>query len=294
MPRARNIKPAIMDNEELAELPMSARLLFIYLWMLADRDGRLEDRPKRIAAQALPYDRDVDVDQALDDLQAFGFIVRYSVDGLRCIQVINFEKHQHPHVKEKGSDLPPYVPEIKQEYELQEQAPDKPCASTVQAPEKHHESPSDILIPDSLIPDVLIPDTLIHGNGALPSVSIGHVSDCAEPCLPVLRIVGHTETPFDRFWQAYPRKTSKDEAKKAFAKIRVDVDLLITDVQERLRSGHWSISEKRYIPHPSTYLNQKRWQDEIVPGHKAMDAQSVADRTNKLIQEMDQLGEDIF
>ena len=60
MARARNIKPAIMDNDDLAELAPLTRLLFVYLWMLADREGRLEDRPKRIAAQALPFDRNVD------------------------------------------------------------------------------------------------------------------------------------------------------------------------------------------------------------------------------------------
>ena len=51
-----------MENEELADLDPIARLLFIYLWMLADREGRLEDRPKRIAGRALPYDREADVD----------------------------------------------------------------------------------------------------------------------------------------------------------------------------------------------------------------------------------------
>lgn len=106
MARARNIKPSIMDNEELAELAPLARLLFVYLWMLADREGRLEDRPKRIAAQALPYDRTADVGAMLDDLQSAGFIVRYVVDGVACIEVVSFTKHQNPHVREADSSLP--------------------------------------------------------------------------------------------------------------------------------------------------------------------------------------------
>jgi hypothetical protein len=71
--------------------------------------------------------------------------------------------------------------------------------------------------------------------------------------------------PCEVFWSAYPRKTSKQEAKKAFKKARVSPDFLVSDIEERLRTGHWSDSEKAYIPHPSTYLNQKRWEDEIVP-----------------------------
>lgn len=106
MARSRNIKPSIMVNEELAELEPMTRLLFIYLWMLADRQGRLEDKPKRIAAQALPYDRDADVVAMLEALQTMGFISRYSVDGLPCIQITAFHKHQSPHVREIDSVLP--------------------------------------------------------------------------------------------------------------------------------------------------------------------------------------------
>jgi len=96
-----------MDNEELAELPFHARLLFIYMWMLADREGRLEDRPKRIGAQAFPYDREVNPDETLTLLQRGGFIDRYMVDGVACIQINGFTKHQTPHHKETASELPP-------------------------------------------------------------------------------------------------------------------------------------------------------------------------------------------
>ena len=54
--RARNIKPGFFKNDTLAELEFAARLLFIGLWGLADRAGRLEDRPKKIKAEVFPYD----------------------------------------------------------------------------------------------------------------------------------------------------------------------------------------------------------------------------------------------
>lgn len=106
MARSRNIKPSIMENEDLAELDPIARLLFIYLWMLADREGRLEDRPKRIAGRALPYDREVDVDDLLNQLAGAGFITRYVLGSLGIIQINNFAKHQSPHVRETASELP--------------------------------------------------------------------------------------------------------------------------------------------------------------------------------------------
>ena len=47
MARSRNIKPSFFMNEDIIELPYEARLLFIGLWTLADREGRLENRPKK-------------------------------------------------------------------------------------------------------------------------------------------------------------------------------------------------------------------------------------------------------
>lgn len=105
MARARNIKPSIMDNEELAALPALTRLLFIYMWMLADRDGRLEDRPSRIKKQALGYD-DGNADLMLNELAKAGFIERYEVEGAKVIQILAFNKHQTPHVREAASELP--------------------------------------------------------------------------------------------------------------------------------------------------------------------------------------------
>lgn len=124
MARARNIKPGFFMNEDLAEIDTMGRLLFIGLWTIADRDGRLEDRPKRIKGQLFPYDN-CDTDALLNDLQEWGFIRRYDgqrVTGepVKIIQVINFSKHQNPHINEKKSELLPYnaptpTPEIKKE-----------------------------------------------------------------------------------------------------------------------------------------------------------------------------------
>ncbi len=103
--RARNVKPGFFRNEDLVEIDPMGRLLFIGLWMMADREGRLEDRPRRIKMEVFPGDN-CDVDALLDDLQHWGFIVRYEVDGSRFIQVVNFLKHQNPNPKEVASVIP--------------------------------------------------------------------------------------------------------------------------------------------------------------------------------------------
>ena len=103
--RARNLKPSFFKNEDLALLHPLARLLFEGLWCMADRSGRLEDRPARIKAEVLPYD-ECDVEAFLWDLHEAGFIVRYEADARRYIQVVSAEVHFYPHIREPQSTIP--------------------------------------------------------------------------------------------------------------------------------------------------------------------------------------------
>jgi hypothetical protein len=169
MSRARNIKPGFFKNEDLAECSAWARLCFIGLWTLADREGRLEDRAKRIKAELFAYDS-VEVEPLLADLAARGFILRFKDGaGLGIIQVIEFAKHQSPHFKEAKSVLasPQSLGLLKQQYE--DEASGKPQASTgFDADESVMDDPP--AAPDSLIVDSLIPDSLIVGKGRAPVV----------------------------------------------------------------------------------------------------------------------------
>src|SRR5579859_5296088 len=98
MARTRNLKMGLYRNELLAELPFEGRLLFAGLPLIADRAGRLEDRPKRIKADLFPFD-DVKVDDLLADLAERAFITRYQVEAVAVIQINKFLEHQSPHPK---------------------------------------------------------------------------------------------------------------------------------------------------------------------------------------------------
>ena len=70
---------------------------------------------------------------------------------------------------------------------------------------------------------------------------------------------------FDDFWKTYPRKAAKVAARKAWDKLKPNDDTLqaiLKDIQRR-RDGAWKDAEERFIPHPATYLNQRRWEDEV-------------------------------
>lgn len=103
--RARNLKPGFFKNELLAECEPLARILFSGLWCMADREGRLECRPKRIKAELLPYDN-CDVLKLLDQLRAGGFIVVYKYEAKYFLEIPTFTEHQNCHVKESASTIP--------------------------------------------------------------------------------------------------------------------------------------------------------------------------------------------
>lgn len=174
MARARNIKPAFFSNEYLAELSFATRLLFIGLWTEADREGRLEDRPKRLKMSLFPAD-DVDVEPMIADLARLGFIRRYESDGIKVIEIINWKKHQNPHNTEKGSTLPAFnnSQDLKVNGEL-----------TVKQPLNNESGTVDkLLIPDSLIPDSLIPPNALAAARAEKSAQVSakkHVDEFFE------------------------------------------------------------------------------------------------------------------
>lgn len=105
--RARNIKPGFWENEVLGRASHTDRLLFIGLWCLADRDGKLEDREDKIRHLLFGYDRrPVDVEKSLRNLMSLHVITRYDVSGHRYIHIPNFKKHQQPHPHEAKSKIP--------------------------------------------------------------------------------------------------------------------------------------------------------------------------------------------
>lgn len=71
---------------------------------------------------------------------------------------------------------------------------------------------------------------------------------------------------FDTFWEAYPRKRSKGQAEKTWIKINPDdelLDAMLSSIERWKRSKEWLKDGGQFIPHPSTWLNAKGWEDEL-------------------------------
>lgn len=104
---------------------------------MADRDGKMEDRPLRIKADTFPYRENIDINGYLTVLAQHGFIRRYLSGGVDIIQVTKFKDHQSPHKTERDSVLPDYDPqavENKEENKLTVNAPLKDDGLTAALP----------------------------------------------------------------------------------------------------------------------------------------------------------------
>lgn len=71
---------------------------------------------------------------------------------------------------------------------------------------------------------------------------------------------------FETFWAAYPRKTAKANAAKAFARLKPDDALLariLAAVSRQQTSEQWAKDGGQFVPHAATWLNGRRWEDEV-------------------------------
>ena len=80
---------------------------------------------------------------------------------------------------------------------------------------------------------------------------------------PLTPLAGGSDTKFETFWLSYPRKTGKGAARKSFAKVKVPLETLLSAVEAQKQTEQWKRNGGQYIPLPSTWLNQCRWEDEV-------------------------------
>jgi uncharacterized protein YdaU (DUF1376 family) len=99
--------------------------------------------------------------------------------------------------------------------------------------------------------------------------------NATQDTLPKTQNTVHKEKPqdkpaddlFDMFWTAYPKKMGKDAAKKAFTKRKIGKELLqeiLVSLAQQKKTDQWMKDGGQFIPAPATWINQGRWQDEVI------------------------------
>lgn len=222
--RARNIKPGFFANDTLAECSALARLLFIGLWCCADRDGLLEDRPKKIKGCVFPFEdsSECNIESLLSELASRGFIVRYEAKGCKCIAIPTFHSHQRPHRNEKPSVLP------------------RCDKGTTKVRSRSHQGAKYFAL---------------NEERGMMNDECGMMNDeCVVPDIDSL---------FSRFWKSFPsiRKTGKRKAQEAFAKAckRADAETIIAAAAEYAAS---EVGRGEFCKGPTPWLNGDCWLDD--------------------------------
>lgn len=230
MARIRTIKPGFFCSEDVSVLPLRARLTWIGLWTHCDDHGRTKENVKLIKAGVWPLDdvslRDIEFD--LNTLADRRRIVRYEVDGQRFLAITNWHHHQQVNRPQ---------------------------------PSKHPAPPVAVGVPEpgdaGWCEDCWITQQSVSNPGGFSDESLrernkeGKGKDsCA------------SAEEFDSFWNAYPRKVGKQAAWKAWVKAvkTADPPVLIEAAQRYAASRRGE--DPKYTAHPTTWLNQGRWEDE--------------------------------
>nr|BDD45130.1 hypothetical protein 18 [bacterium] len=253
--RARNIKPGFYKNEDLVECSFAARLLAPGLWQMADREGRLEYRPKRIKMEIFPADN-LDIEPLIQELHDAGHIVCYEVDGKKYIQVLEFSKHQTPHIKEKPSEIPPY--QEKDSGASTRQAPDKPDTGTDLGECQHPLNPESLIL-----------------NPELP------------PLTPPRGKKRRPDPDFEKFWKTFPKDRigSKQKAMSAYRKARARASP--DEIQRGVEAYSQSDEVQRgYAKGAAAWLNDERWRIDYATLDEKRDANP---RKDTRLEEFDRM-----
>ena len=122
------------------------------------------------------------------------------------------------------------------------------------------------------LPDNKLPDNKLNNPPKSPHGGTDGVTDTGE-------------TDFDRFWKAYPRKVGKQTALKAFRKVNTPLETLLNAIEVQKRSKQWQKDNGQFIPHPTTWLNQWRWEDEVNDSADECEASEKALRGARWLEE---------
>lgn len=106
-------------------------------------------------------------------------------------------------------------------------------------------------------------------TGEQPSLLTGEQVDCS-PVSKLHKVEENqlresSDDAFKAFWKAYPRKENKGGAEKAWKKIKPDqIPLIMAAIEIHKRLDKWKEDSGTFIPHPASWLNGKRWEDDII------------------------------
>jgi hypothetical protein len=246
----RMMKETIRTSKTVNSMTDFQFRTWVYLITYVDDYGRGSADPELLKGFVFPRRKGVTeqtIAKTLAELATIGSIRLYEVDGEAYLCFPNWSEHQR--IQQKRSKFP--------------EPPDDFDAS-----QKSTVSYGDI--PSETKPNQTEYETEIEYETEVETETEAkhHASVVSD---------------FDEFWACYPKKVGKEAAKKSFAKVKSKVPLrtLLNALETQKASEQWRKNGGQFIPNPTTWLNQGRWEDEL-PQNSAYQADPVMDELRRL------------
>jgi hypothetical protein len=230
--RMRYIKPSFWTDSKIVGLSPWARLFFIGMWNFADcGEGHLPDDPRALKRLILPDD-DVVGDDIINELVEAGLVARLqTLSGRKFLHIVRFADHQKV---EKRWSPTCFV-----------------CTETR---------------PPSTNQDEPLSTSPKHSNSSEEVTQEGRGGEGKKKTSSTATRSPHEDPDFAKFWDAYPRKVGKGEARKAWAKVTklgADPSRIIAGAQRYRDDPTRRRKDIEYTKHPGPWLNAERWTDQL-------------------------------
>ncbi|MFE3059091.1 hypothetical protein [Nocardia sp. NPDC059239] len=252
--RIRSIKPEFWRSDDIDALDWHHRLVFIGLWSYVDDNGVGLDKLASICADLFASDMERDPSETLNRVSTAlnlfverGLIQRYSVDGKAFLFITGWSKHQRV-VNPNNPRYP--VPTSENAVTREGLTTSSRESNETLAPgtgeqrnRGEESSPTENSCSTAAPPNVTPP---ARGSGAKARTKPGDPRGFAD------------------FWAAYPRRTARGAAVKAYAKAIKTTDPAVLLAAAR-RYAEDPNRNAEFTCHAATWLNQERWSDEPLP-----------------------------
>ena len=226
MARCRIVKPEFWDDQRLSSISFQARLTYIGIWNFCDDYGVTKASALWLKSRIFPYD---------DKLNMRDF-KRWVAELVELRRIVEFTA---------SGEVFYFIPNFRKH-----QVINRPSKT------RYPEPPADILehsrsthgaLTDEIEVEVEV-EREIENKRARAREGEGSGSD------------------FDVFWQAYPKKVGKQDARKAWGRAngtRPPTEAIVERLTQLKKSKQWNKDGGQYVPNPATWINRGGWDDEL-------------------------------
>lgn len=260
MARIRTVKPDFFDDEKLATISRDARLLFIGLLVCSDDYGVVKGHPVWLKSKIFPYDdlSQICFNDFLSEIESIGIIKPFVAHGEKYYFIKNFQKHQVIN-RPSASRNPQYIENTND-------------ISSSDGSLNTHGVLSDESVPEGKGREKEI-YTPLPPTGGMPEKNL-QPPDQPKKKKRISELSKEQLESFGKFWSIWPKKVAQMEAEKAWMKIDPQnglVEEICLAVERFKKTDDWKKNGGKYIPYPATWLNNKRWRDELEVTKPEMD-----------------------